>query len=1145
MPKAQEAVNSALALDDTLGEAHNSLAIIKMYYDRDYPGAEREFKHALRLDAGGAHIHMWYAWYLGLMGRFEESFQVYLHALELDPLSEMINTSVSIVYYWAGQSERAIAQLQKVLELNPHYSLAQIFLAEAYSQRGDFAAAAAIVAGLRQSANDPLTLPTIGYVYGKIGDHQTAQEILTSLAQRATHQFVSALNFAQIYAGLGDTEQTLVWLERACVERPLWITFVKVDPKFDFLRSDARFQTLLQRMGFSHDQQTGFDEKRVGTLLSASVPLRHTVGREQERNELRAAFSAAKDGRGSLLCVAGEPGIGKTTLVEDFLTDLAADKQCTIARGRCSERLAGTEAYLPLLEALESLLAADVEQVSNLLHREKLKQLAPTWYAQVVPLSGDSDESARLLAEVKAASQERMKRELASFLQAVAEAQPLVIFFDDLHWADVSTIDLLSFLAGKFDALRVLIVTTYRPSDMLLAKHPFLQIKPDLQARGLCRELQLAFLNEAEIAQYLNLEFPNHRFPTEFPQLIHAKTEGSPLFMADLVRYLRDRGVIAQSSGAWKLEQTLPDIERELPESVRGMIERKIAQLSEEDRKLLTAASVQGYEFDSAVVAQVLQLDADEVEERLEKLERVFAFVKLTSEAEFPNRTLTLKYRFVHVLYQNALYAGLRITRKASLSREVGQTMESFYGEQRTTVANQLAALYEAGRESARAAEYYRLAAEHATQVFAYQEAVVLARRGLGLLTSEPDTTARTRQELALQITLSVPLGACRGLASQESREPYTRARELAQQLGDPPELWTIMVGQWRSYLVGGDNNTALRLAEEFLALARTKAPAAMVWAHQMMTSSCNYRGEFTLACAHTREMLAIRNLQPQNGEAVIYAGENPLMIGLFMGAASQWYLGYPEQALQQSREALALARQDASPFGLALATFLAAELYISRREHQHVRELAEDCLALSTEHGFPQWLANGNICRGWALVAAGQEAAGVAQMREGLTAMHAFEADLGRSRYLALLGEACGATGQLAEGLSLLAEALAFAEQSGERFFEAEIYRLRGELLLQSEAPQAEAEECWRQAIKVAQRQEAKSLELRAAMSLARLWQKQGKCEEARQRLAEIYGWFTEGFDTADLQEAKVLLDELLTTLPSPATSEQGQKLS
>lgn len=243
-----------------------------------------------------------------------------------------------------------------------------------------------------------------------------------------------------------------------------------------------------------------------------------------------------------------------------------------------------------------------------------------------------------------------MKRELASFLQAVAESQPLVIFFDDLHWADVSTIDLLSFLAGKFDVLRVLIVTTYRPSDMLLAKHPFLQIKPDLQARGCCRELSLEFLTEAEIADYLTLEFPRHAFPADFARLIHAKTEGSPLFMADLVRYLRDRGVIAQSSGSWKLEQALPDIERELPESVRGMIERKIAQLSEDDRKLLTAASVQGYEFDSAVVARALNLDADAVEERLEKLERIFAFVKLVDEAEFPNRSLTLKYRFVHVL---------------------------------------------------------------------------------------------------------------------------------------------------------------------------------------------------------------------------------------------------------------------------------------------------------------------------------------------------------------------------------------------------------------------------------------------------------------------------------------------------------------
>jgi predicted ATPase len=245
------------------------------------------------------------------------------------------------------------------------------------------------------------------------------------------------------------------------------------------------------------------------------------------------------------------------------------------------------------------------------------------------------------------------------------------------------------------------------------------------------------------------------------------------------------------------------------------------------------------------------------------------------------------------------------------------------------------------------------------------------------------------------------------------------------------------------------------------------------------------------------------------------------------MGALSLWNLGYPEQALQQSLAALALARQDASPYGLALATFMAAELHISRREPQRVREMAEDCLAIGKEHGFPQWQANGYICRGWALVEAGQGPAGMAQLREGIAGMHAFGADLSRSRYLALLGEACGASGQLAEGLRLLAEALAFAERYGERFFEAEIYRLRGELLLKSEAPQAEAEECFHQAIKVAQRQQAKSPELRAVMSLARLWRRQGKIAEARRTLAEIYGWFTEGFDTADLREAKALLEE------------------
>ncbi|MFN0112193.1 MAG: serine/threonine-protein kinase PknK [Blastocatellia bacterium] len=720
-------------------------------------------------------------------------------------------------------------------------------------------------------------------------------------------------------------------------------------------------------------------------LLSA----RRTVGRKPERLELRAAFNSAKSGRGSLLCVAGEPGIGKTTLVEDFLTELAADGQCTIARGRCSERLAGTEAYLPLLEALENLLAkkaptivgqvpnlpynnnaaSAVGQVGNLPYNEKMKQLAPTWYAQVVPLSGDSEESVRLLAEVKAASQERMKRELASFLQAVAQAQPLVIFFDDLHWADVSTIDLLSFLAGKFDALNVLVVVTYRPSDMLLAKHPFLQIKPDLQARGVCRELLLEFLTESEIAEYLALEFPGHRFPPEFLKLIHAKTEGSPLFMADLVRYLRDRGVIAEEEstrGACVpiLAQALPDIERELPESVRGMIERKIAQLSEDDRKLLTAASVQGYEFDSAVVAQALNLDADEVEERLEKLERVFAFVKLTNETEFPNHELTLKYRFVHVFYQNLLYAGLRTRQKVSLSREVAQALESFYSKQTKQVANELATLYETAREFAPAADYFLLAAEHSSQIFAVQEAEQLARRGLTMIEKLPDDAARQTKELPLQILLANALIATLGYSASEVEQAYLRGHELCQSLGDAADPLPILGGLGLFRSMRGQFQAGREMAEEFLEIARRKHDPAELFGQQMIAFSAYYPGDLLGAIKLYQECATAYEPALHRPLAWVYGDDLGSSTQAYLSLL-QWQAGYPEQAFQHLEESLRLAQEVSQANSQAFSLYFKAYQHLLRRAPDEALRWADQTIAVCAEHGLPFWMATAKLVRG------------------------------------------------------------------------------------------------------------------------------------------------------------------------------------
>jgi len=693
------------------------------------------------------------------------------------------------------------------------------------------------------------------------------------------------------------------------------------------------------------DGEIGLLSPSVLLSLRPSVPLsprRKTVGRERERAGLRSGFASARAGRGLLLCVAGEPGIGKTTLVEDFLAELAAEGHCAIARGKCSERLAGAEAYLPLLEALESLLRSGAVPSAA----RVMKQIAPTWYAQVVPAAGDDEEPAQSLNEVRAASQERMKRELGAFFQEVSRLRPLALFFDDLHWADVSTIDMLSFLASKFDAMGALVVVAYRPSDMLLANHPFLQIKPDLQSRGVCRELSLEFLNQAEIEQYLALEFPGHLFPPELPELIHAKTEGNPLFMVDLARYLSDRGVIAQTDGAWTLAQKLPDIERELPESIRAMIERKVTQLSEEDRKLLVAASVQGYEFDSAVVAEALGIGDGEVEERLEKLERVYAFVRLVGEEEFPNRAATLRYRFVHALYQNALYASLRATRRATMSAAVAQSLLGFYGDQSGKVAAELAVLFEAAREFARAADYYLLAAQNAARIFAFSESIVLARRGLETLKTLPESPEITRQELNLQLALGVSLATTRGWATPEVAQAYRRAQELCNQAGESPESYSALYGLTIYYLFSAELSKAREVSEELLRLAeKDRDSGSTVTARYMLGFSLLLMGDLALAEEHYTQGLKLY----RPGQSIQrYTFLTDPGIGCCCNSSrTLWLLGFPHKALERTQQAIALARSQADFRSLALTIGISALDCDYGNDYAGIQEYSEAGIAI------------------------------------------------------------------------------------------------------------------------------------------------------------------------------------------------------
>ena len=395
-----------------------------------------------------------------------------------------------------------------------------------------------------------------------------------------------------------------------------------------------------------------------------------------------------------------------------------------------------------------------------------------------------------------------------------------------------------------------------------------------------------------------------------------------------------------------------------------------------------------------------------------------------------------------------------------------------------------------------------------------------------------------------LCISVGTALIAARGYAAPDVEQAYARARKLCQHVGETPQLFPVLRGLWAFYLVRAEYSTAHELAEQLLTLAQHEQdPTLLMQAHGVLGMTMFYLGEFLQAPEHFAQGIALYDPAQHHSLAFVY-GEDPGVILLAHLAWTLWFLGYPDRALQRSQEALALAQELSHPHSVALALTFAAHLDHFRRESQAAQERAEAAIALCTEHGFPFWLAMGSILRGWALAEQGQREEGIAQMRQGLAGWQATGAKLSSQAFRVIMADACGKVGQAEAGMTALVEARALGGNNGDRLWEGELHRVKGEVLLQCIEPvemmlgaaeaepfdsaQDEAEACFRQAIEVARQQQARSLELWATMSLCRLWQAQGKREEAQRLLAEVYGWFTEGFDTPDLKKAKALLDAL-----------------
>ncbi len=567
----------------------------------------------------------------------------------------------------------------------------------------------AIAAGPTTAATEAgLILGTIGYMAPEQarGDKVQAEADIFALGVllyelvTGRHPFTAASALGTLHALMWETPEPPSLLNPE-LPRPVDQLILEALQKDPRLRPGAT--DVMYRLTLVHDSSIAAALNEVPGPLAGAATARTIVGRDRELAALMEEFTLVRGGRSRLVFVAGEAGAGKTTLVDAFLRALDETREpVRVGRGRCSERLAGSEAYLPVLEVLDSLQRS--EQHGSL--SRLLRVIAPSWYAQVMPPASDDSSAARLAADTVGGSQERLKREIASLLEEVSRVQPVVLWIDDVHWADPSTTDLLGYLARRLESARVLTIVTARSSELAQTRHPFLSLKLDLLGRGLCREIVPGLLDEAAIERYLALQFPEHAFPPGFAALIHQRTEGSPLFMADLLRDLRRRQVLRQQEGRWQVTEELTTLARELPESVRSLIQRKIDALDDTDRRLLSAGAVQGLDFDSATLAAVLAIPDDQVEDRLERLEREHALVRFVTEAESADRSLTLRYRFAHHVYHHAFHEAVRVTRRAALSRAIAETLVARSAGQPGEGAASIAILFETARDHIRAAEY-------------------------------------------------------------------------------------------------------------------------------------------------------------------------------------------------------------------------------------------------------------------------------------------------------------------------------------------------------------------------------------------------------------------------------------------------------
>ncbi|HME71157.1 MAG TPA: adenylate/guanylate cyclase domain-containing protein [Myxococcota bacterium] len=826
----------------------------------------------------------------------------------------------------------------------------------------------------------------------------------------------------------------------------------------------------------------------------AAGRLTRFVGREAELATLVDRWERAADGEGQNVLVLGEAGVGKSRLVYELHEHLTAVRHTWLECG-ATPYTEGTP-FHPVIALLAQGLAFAPEDTAA----ERLGKL------EVGLGTLASAETVALLADFLGLppptrlqlSPELQRRKtielLAQWNLAMSEVQPLVLFVEDLHWCDVSTLELLGHLITQSPTARVLLLATARP-----------EFTPPWPARSNLSTVQLARLTKRQ-ARDMVAALGGPELPADTLDALVAHADGVPLYVEELTKAMAEPGVA----------QGVEGIPASLADSLMGRLDRLSAA-----KEVAQRAAVLGREFGYPLLAATVGMDEAALRHGLARL--VDAEI-LFARGEPPTAT----YTFKHALIQETAYQSQLKRTRQQLHARVAKVLEERFPERVAVEPELVARHYDQAGLAAQASAHYQRAGERAMRRSANEEAIGHLRRALALVATLPETRERHQMELGLQMAVGAPLSAARGWSHPETEQTFARARALASQIGESPELPRVLAGMTIAYGMKGDLATGVEVAQEALAAAeRTGEPFDLLLAH-LAAGGVFFQGHFSRALQHFEQSIGFYN--PSVHACVAHTvGFDYGVVARGFAAWCQVYLGHPDRASGLSEAAVALAKQVGHPLSLADALLHAGLVHSERGELDRMRERAEEVVGLSEQLGFPLYLGMGRFVRGWERVKSGEGEAGLAEMQQALVELAGIGSGIGAPGFLSVLAEGLLKVGRHADALGALSLGVAQAGQQGQHFWDAELHRLRAEILLDKNGNAAsEAEALFRQSIEIAQRQEAKTFELRAATRLARLWQRQGKRDAAHALLAPLYAWFTEGFGTRDLKEAKALLDAL-----------------